>query len=184
VVCSRLAGEHRGSDARRDSGSDLARWRRARRPHARRQRVLCRELHAPHSIRGEAIAVRLSARGHHGWRMAQRRRHRLRCVRGCSTAWNEPYPPEHAVFCNRHKKPRGRPRPIAAFDDAIRVACVHKEVRVLELEVAAPPKEDLLVALGIDEFPPLLLHGKKKKQPHRRKRLADTRTTRSSLADE
>jgi len=58
--------------------------------------------------------------------------------------------------------PRGRPRPIAAFDDAIRVACVQKEVRVLELEVAAPPKEDLLVALGIDEFRPLLLHEKKK----------------------
>jgi len=57
-------------------------------------------------------------------------------------------------------------------------------VRALELEVAAPPKEDLLVAHGIDEFPPLLLHENKKKQTHRRKRLANTRTTRSSLAGE
>ena len=89
----------------------------------------------------------------------------------------EPYPPGRAVFCNRLKRPRGRPWPIAASNDAIHVAFVQKEVRVLEVEVAAPPKEDLLVALGIGERQPLLLHDKKRKQPHRRKRLADMRTT-------
>ena len=80
----------------------------------------------------------------------------------------EPYTPGQAVVCNRLKRPRGRPWSVAASNDTIHVAFVQKDLRVLEVEVAAPPKEDLLVALGIGKRQPLLLHEKERKQPRRR----------------
>ena len=70
----------------------------------------------------------------------------------------EPYPPGQAAVCNRLKRPRGRPWSVAASNDAVHAAFVHKDVRVPEVEVAAPPKEDLLVAHGIGERRRLLLH--------------------------
>ena len=80
----------------------------------------------------------------------------------------EPYPLGRAGLYDHLKRPKGRPWPIAVSIDALHAAFVQEAVRVPEVEVTAPPKEDLLVALGIGKRQPLLLHEKERKQPRRR----------------
>ncbi len=79
----------------------------------------------------------------------------------------EPYPLGRAGLYDHLKRPKGRPWPIAASIDALHVAFVQKEVRVPEVEVTAPSKQDLLVALGKVKHRPLLLHEKERNQPRR-----------------
>jgi len=52
------------------------------------------------------------------------------------------------VVCKRLQRPRGPPWSAAVSKDASHLAFVREDLRALEVEMASPPKEDLLIALG------------------------------------